>query len=64
MAWHASHGMNGMAFITMGELDVHAWSLPCLLVFWQRVYILGPRTNLKLENCHGESQEEGQEKGR
>jgi hypothetical protein len=21
-------------------------SLPCLLVFWQRVYILGPRTNL------------------
>jgi hypothetical protein len=39
-------------------------SLACLLVFLQRVYILGPRTNLQLENSHGESQEEGQEKGR
>jgi hypothetical protein len=46
------------------EVGAFASSLARSLVFLQRVYILGPRTNLQLENSHGESQEEGQEKGR
>ena len=33
-----------------------------LLVILQRVYILGPRTNLTWRSSHGESKEEGQEK--
>ena len=33
-----------------------------LLVILQRVYILGPRTNLTWRTSHGESKEEGQEK--
>jgi hypothetical protein len=32
-----------------------------LLVILQRVYILGPRTNLTWRYSHGESKEEGQE---
>src|ERR1700689_1656541 len=33
-----------------------------LLVILQRVYILGPRTNLTWRASHGESKEEGKEK--
>jgi hypothetical protein len=37
----------------------HAKSHTRLLVILQRVYILGPRTNLTWRASHGESKEEG-----
>ena len=39
---------------------MRCWSTR-LLVILQRVYILGPRTNLTWRSSHGESKEEGQE---
>jgi hypothetical protein len=40
----------------------HDHSHTRLLVILQRVYILGPRTNLTWRLSHGESKEEGKEK--
>ena len=44
----------GVSEITLSEFTTR------LLVILQRVYILGPRTNLTWRSSHGESKEEGQ----